>query len=88
MRIFSVNFQNATLKVEYELNQKSSGLSSIDIKDLTYDSKRNILFIVDLASGVLSLQLSFSQSTLSAKLTSSAIKIRSCNLIYYHEFND
>jgi hypothetical protein len=64
------------------VNKDTSGLSSIDVKDLAYDRRRKTLFMADYDSGVLSLQLTYSP-TFSAKLTSSTIKNKQCMLIYY-----
>jgi hypothetical protein len=64
------------------VNIDTSGLSSIDVKDLAYDRRRKTLFMADYDSGVLSLQLTYSPS-FSAKLTSSTIKNKQCMLIYY-----
>jgi hypothetical protein len=77
-----VNLQEKTLKVEYELNKDNSGLSNVNIKDMAYDSRRRILFIVDFNSGLMSLQLTFG-SSLAAQLTSSNKKIRQCSLVFY-----
>lgn len=89
MAIFSVDFKDSTLKVVTELNNDNSGSSSpLNIKDLAYDSKRKILFIVDYNSAILSMQLIFGSDTLTTRLTSSNISKKQCNLIYYDSFND
>ena len=73
IRIYSLKAADKTLKVEYELNKDSPGIDSIDIRDIAYDSSRKILFMVDYVSGLMALQVDYSNA-LSAKLTSSTKK--------------
>ena len=87
IRIYSIHAADKTLKVEYELNKGSPGIDSIDIRDIAYDSSRKILFMVDYVSGLIALQVDYSNS-LSAKLTSSTKKLKACTLIYYDRFSD
>lgn len=58
VRVYSVS-SDRTVKLEGELNKNSPGLAECDITDIAYDNNRKILFVLNRATGVLSLQLSF-----------------------------
>lgn len=88
VKIFSIDFSAKLLKLEASFNKTDLKFDSINIQDLSYDSSRQNLFILDHHTGVIPVHIETNASGLSAKRTSSVISVKGCNVIYYDATQD
>ncbi len=84
--IYSIDFVSSSLKVESYFNSTNLGIKSLNVKDVTYDEKRKLLFVLDHNTGLFPLQLTIGKDSLQARQTSSTKANSFCNLIYYDSF--
>ena len=86
--IYSIDFGTSSLKVEAYYNSTNLDVKSLNVKDVTYDEKRKILFVLDHNTGLFPLQLTIGKGQLQARPTSSTKANSFCNLIYYDSFTE
>lgn len=83
MKIFSFDNLSKNVKEEALIDAKALGFKSFNIIDLTFNPRKNQLFMLDENAGIYALELVLQTNQFSWKLMPSVIRKRLCTLIFY-----